>query len=230
MAFAAFLKAKRGEATIPTEATGSVVVAIDDFLCKSDLRRALKSSRGSWSSSAAIRSSGINSGSPDCTLVPGAARSSVTARSSLSTMLLDSGRLGRERLGIGTLQSGAQVLQGAELKLFHRALGASQSLRDFTDTSLLGEAHTDHATLIGRKLVHQQIEPRALIGFLQLESRSPVRKVRKLVLSDLFPCAFRPVDNHVGGNPQQPGGEGHPPPLKTVNAGQGLMEDIRGQV
>ena len=36
---------------------------MDDFLCKSDLSLALKSSRGSWRSSAAMCSSGNSSGS-----------------------------------------------------------------------------------------------------------------------------------------------------------------------
>ena len=40
-------------------------------------------------------------------------------------------RFGRERLGIGTLHAGAQVLQGAELQLLHRALAASQALSRF---------------------------------------------------------------------------------------------------
>ncbi len=69
---------------------------------------------------------------------------------------------------MGTLHAGTQVLQGAELQLFHRALAASQGLRDFTDTFLLGETHSDHAALIGGQLVHQAKEPGALIGFFQL--------------------------------------------------------------
>jgi hypothetical protein len=82
MAFAALLKLRRENATIRTEATGSVVVAMDDFLCKSDLRRALKSSRGSRRNSAAMCSNGNSSGSADATVTTGAARSWVTAWSS----------------------------------------------------------------------------------------------------------------------------------------------------
>src|SRR5450755_793085 len=122
MAFAALLKLRRENATIPTEATGSVVVAMDDFLCKSDLSLALKSSRGSWRSSAATCSSGNNSGSPVATVTTRVARSWVTASSSWSISLrFGNLRLGRVRLGIGTLHAGTQVLQGAELKLFHSA-------------------------------------------------------------------------------------------------------------
>ena len=84
---------------------------------------------------------------------------------------------------MGSLHAGTQVLQGAELQLFYRALAASQGLRDFTNAFLLGEAHSDHAALIFRKLVNQGKEPRALIGFFQLGpfiqvgqiSRAPVR-------------------------------------------------------
>ena len=77
-------------------------------------------------------------------------------------MLLGKFRLGRERLGIGTLHASAQVLQRAELQLFYCALGTSQGLRNFTNTLLLGEAHCYHAALIFRKLVYQAKDPRAL--------------------------------------------------------------------
>ena len=55
-------------------------------------------------------------------------------------------------------------MQSAELQLFYCALGASQGLRDFTNTFLLGEAHGDHAALILRKLVYQAKEARAAHG------------------------------------------------------------------
>src|SRR6185369_14836957 len=118
----------RGDATMRAEAAVSVMVAMDDFLCKSDLSRALKSSRGSWRSSAAMRSSGSNSGSSVCSLAFGAARSSVTDWSSWSIINLVGTLFGRERLGIGTLHAGTQILQSAELKLLYRTLGASQGL------------------------------------------------------------------------------------------------------
>ena len=76
---------------------------------------------------------------------------------------------------MGTLHAGTQVLQGAELQLFYRALAASQGLRDFTNAFLLGETHSDHAALIFRKLVNQGKEPRALIGFFQLGLAYPGR-------------------------------------------------------
>src|SRR6185437_10564075 len=191
MAFAALLKLRRENATIRTEATGSVVVAMDDFLSKSDLRRALKSSRGNRRSSAAMCNSGNSSGSADATVTTGAARSWVTAWSSWSISLrFGNLRLGRERLGIGTLHAGTQVLQGPELQLFYRAFGASQGLRDFTNTFLLGEAHCYHAALIFRKLVYQAKKPRALIGFLQLGTLVQVGQIRKILAGDLFPSAL----------------------------------------
>src|ERR1700730_6137223 len=191
MAFAALLKLRRENATIRTEATGSVVVAMDDFLWRSDLRRALKSSRGSRRSSAAMCSNGNSSGSAEPTVTTGPARNWVTAWSNWSTScLLGNLRLGRERLGIGTLHAGTQVLQGTELQLFYCAFGASQGLRDFTNTFLLGEAHCDHAALIGWKLVYQAKEPRALIGFLQFGPLVQVGQIRKILAGDLFRSAL----------------------------------------
>src|SRR6478609_1123015 len=175
----------RGDATMRAEAAVSVMVAMDDFLCKSDLSLALKSSRGSWRSSAATCNSGSNSGSPVATVTTRVARSWVTAWSSWSISLrLGILCFGRERLGIGSLHAGTQVLQGAELQLFYRALAASQGLRDFTNAFLLGETHSDHAALIGGQLINQAKKPGALIGFFQLRPFIHVGQISKLLSGD----------------------------------------------
>jgi len=95
---------------------------MDDFLCKSDLRRALKSSRGSRRSSAADVATAATA--PDRRT-----QRSRPARQKLgyglvelaTSLRLGKFRLGRERLGIGTLHASAQVLQRAELQLLYCA-------------------------------------------------------------------------------------------------------------
>src|SRR6266849_9643478 len=117
----------------------SVVVAIDDFLSKSDLRRTLKFSRGRSRSSTAMRIRGNSSRSSDGGTAPGLARSAVTAWSSCSI---------RERLGIGTLHARPQIFEGAELKLLHGSLGSSELLGNFANAFLLNEAHSNDAPLV----------------------------------------------------------------------------------
>jgi hypothetical protein len=84
---------------------------------------------------------------------------------------------------MGTRQSGTRVLQGAELQLLHCALAASQGLRDFTDTFLLGETHPDNTPLIGGQLLHQQEEAGGLIGLNQPGLRARVGKIRQILLA-----------------------------------------------
>ncbi len=49
----------------------------------------------------------------------------------------------------------AQVLHAAELQLFYGAFGASEGLRDFTDTFFFSEAHLHDLPLFDGKFLHQ---------------------------------------------------------------------------
>src|SRR5215467_8500111 len=134
----------------------SVVVAMDDFLSKSDLRRALKFSRGRLRKFWAMRSSGAKSGLGWRT---------SACRSTLSSSSLNASA--REGLGIGTLHLRPQAFQSAELKLLDRSFASSKLLRNLTNASLLHEALEDHAPLVGGKPVYESKQPRLVLYLLQ---------------------------------------------------------------
>src|SRR5437867_2968350 len=90
-------------------ANASELLAIDDFLSKSDLRRALKSWRGSSCKRRAMSRSGANS----------ASAAPVAPASMASRAWSNRSWIGR--LGIAALHLRAQALQGAELELLHCA-------------------------------------------------------------------------------------------------------------
>src|SRR5580692_9717090 len=102
-------------AMVRNPAVATVAVGKAALLCNSALRRILKLSAGKLRKRPAIPASGANSGSPPAVGVPVSIDS--MARSSCSAS---------ERSGMGALHLSPQVLDGAELKLLHRALAARQ--------------------------------------------------------------------------------------------------------
>src|SRR5207245_9275621 len=112
-------------------APGSARLGIDDLLSKSDLRRAVKPSRGRSRNSAARRSSGAaraftsGSGASRWTMIACTASSSCSIRLRLAILFTQL---------FTDLRS--QRLQATELKLLHSALGALESMGDRADTFL----------------------------------------------------------------------------------------------
>jgi hypothetical protein len=127
---------------------------------------------------------------------------------------------------MGTPHSRPQVLQSAELKLFHGALTAPQFLCHFTRTFLLHKTLHDDAALIWRKTVDELEEHGALFNFIhagQVSCISPGVHV-------LFRHTLPPVDDCVGGHSVQPSREGSAAPLEAPDIGQSLMKYLGGQI
>src|SRR3989442_14941388 len=171
MAAAAFLTRRCGVAVWRMAATGSATLAIDALLSKSDLRRALKSSRGRSRNSAARRSSGATRA---FTTGSGVSRWTMACTASSSCSI-------RLRLAILFTQLFTdlrpQRLQATELKLLHSALGALELMGDFADTFLLSKAHHDSAPLTCRKPVDKPEELRAVLDFLRTGIRRGLRRI-----------------------------------------------------
>src|SRR5947207_2108901 len=99
--------------------------------------------------------------------------------------------------------SGAQGLQGAELKLLHRSLGPAELLRDFSYAFLVNKAADNHQMLIQRQPVYQLKEYGPPLNF-----RVCPRLVQRLSYNFRISCGSLPaVCQRIGGNPQQPSGE-----------------------
>jgi hypothetical protein len=126
---------------------------------------------------------------------------------------------------------GSQTLQRAELKLFHCAFGAREFMRDFANALVLGEAHKDDATLIGRKPIDKPEEPRALFDFNFYVVRADIAsKVEGRRNVSIPRCAFGPIDDRICGDPEEPRGERHTAPFKARKSSQRLVEYFGGQV
>src|SRR5215471_15086303 len=85
------------------------------------------------------------------------------------------------RLAIGLTHSHPQVLQGAELKLLHRAHRSPEFPRDFADTLQLHKAQFDDAPLIGWESADEPEESCALLAFFKAELLVTI-ELQKLVL------------------------------------------------
>src|SRR2546422_11298951 len=118
-----------------------------------------------------------------------------------------------------------QILQAAELELLHGALRAPELVRDLADPLLLGEAHNDDAVLVRGELADEPEELRALLDVLEADLGWPVGAGDVALLRR----AFRPVDDCVGGDAEEPRREGDAPPLETSKVGERLGEHPGGE-
>src|SRR5437899_2450479 len=180
-------------------------------------RRALNASRGRSRRSAATRSSATRRGFMRGKGARGSAIRASTASSSSSIAL---------RSAIRVTQPRPQILQAAELELLHGALRAPELVRDLADPLLLGEAHHDDAVLVRGELADEPEELRALLDVLEADLGRLVGAGDVALLCR----AFRPVDDRVGGDPEEPRREGDAPPLEAGKVGERLVEHLGGEV
>jgi hypothetical protein len=127
---------------------------------------------------------------------------------------------------MGTPHSRPQILQSAELKLFHGALSAPQFLCYFTRTFLLHKPLHDDAALIWRKTVDELEKHGALFNFVQAGQVGCISPGVHV----LFRHSLPPVDDRVGGHSVQPCREGSAAPLESLDVGQRLMKHLGGQI
>src|SRR5713226_4095893 len=182
MAAPAFLMRRRGVAVCRVAAIASDVLAIDVFLSKSDLRRALKFSRGRSRRSRAMSRSGVNFGSS------GVEPASMACRAS-------SNRSWMERLGIAALHLRSQALQRPELELLHRSLAAPQLAGDFANASLLHKPLVDYLSLVAGKLPHHAKQTRPVLDGVQI-GLSRDAGIGRILGTGYFPCGALRLVGH----------------------------------
>src|SRR6266404_2416759 len=136
----------------------------------SDFNRALNSSRGRLSKSAAIRTKGSTLASTLGGLPSARASKASTARFSCSIFFASLFFGFRERLGIGTLHARPQAAQRAELQLLHRAFSLANFPRHFLDASLLDEPQHHHTPLFGGQSIHQSKQSGPALHCLKLRA------------------------------------------------------------
>jgi len=127
---------------------------------------------------------------------------------------------------MGTPHSRPQVLQSAELKLFHGALTATKLICYFTRTFLLHKPLHDDAALICGEAVDELEEHGALFNFVQAGQVGCISPGVHL----LFRHGLPPVDDRVGGHSVQPCRERCAAPLEALDIGQSLMKHFGSQI
>src|SRR5215471_3555894 len=116
-----------------------------------------------------------------------------------------------------------QVFYCPKLKLLHCALAPAHLLRDLANALLLYKPQMNDPELSLRQPVHQLKQHGVALRFGGLDW---VRRWRL----DLTPQAFEVVRDSMRRNPQQPCAKGSPSPFVLPDSGQGLAENVRGQV
>src|SRR5580700_1027171 len=197
---------------------------MDVFLSKSFFKRARKPGRGRLVNSAAMRTrparrASAGSAASGCNSTPLTAWSSSSNRLRLAisaTRLPDFflPRYHPFRLpGLHRIKTLPQILQSPELQLLNRTFTASQVLRNFADTPLLGKPHDHHVPLVFRQFIHQPEQPCAVF---HLAATWPRAQLRRILHRNLPPLPFPAIHNRIHRNPQQPRSKRHPSPLKTL--------------
>src|ERR1700732_5210741 len=129
------------------------------------------------------------------------------------------------RSGMGALHLSPQVLDGAKLKLLHRALAALELLGYLADALLLHKSHVNHTKLRLREPLQQLKQHGAAFDFVRGRRLRRCRKIPRLPAR-----ALKVIRNDSRSNSEQPRCEGYSAPLKLPNAGQRLPENVCRQV
>src|SRR5690242_7318683 len=143
--------------TVWNPVAAAVDVAIVALLCNSSFNLVLKLSAGKSRTSPAIPASASNSGSPP------PAGDSPASRDSIAP----SNRSNSSCSGMAGLHLRAQVLEGAQLKLFHRSFAAPQGVGNLPYALLLHKPHVNHAELRLREPLHQLEQHSAALDFVR---------------------------------------------------------------
>jgi hypothetical protein len=126
---------------------------------------------------------------------------------------------------MGALQLSPQVLDGSQLKLFHRALTPSQQPGNLADALLLDEPQPDDLCLRFGQPIDQLKQDDVAFDLLRIVALGPGHGVTGLparppvVIRDGTRC-----------DPQEPRHERHALPLETAQARERLAKDVCGQV
>src|SRR5437870_2496337 len=129
------------------------------------------------------------------------------------------------RSGMGALHLSPQALNGTELQLLHRALAPPEFLGNLPDAFLLHETHVNHPELRFRKPVHQLEQYGAVFDFGGNGGFVLPRRIAGL------PAGALPVVGHdTRGDPYQPRGKWHAPPLELPDPRESFAEDIGRQI
>src|SRR5688500_14396578 len=178
-------------------------------------RRALNRGSGRSCRSDAITASMASSGSSAGAGFPATIASIIRSSRSI-----------RSRSAMALSHPCAQGLQRSPLKLFDRTLRAAEGFGDLADAPLLREPLDDDAPLIGRKIVHETKQHRAMLDQLDFV-------VPRLVLRHRTALARRPdevIGDLVRRDPIEPRGERRTPPLEPANRGERVAKHLRRQI
>src|SRR5260370_27619312 len=130
---------------------------------------------------------------------------------------------------MATLHLRPQALQSAELQLFHRALATGEFLRNFPNAILLDETLINDSSLIVGKFLDQPKQASPMFDLLQIRWKVWFWRISSAD-GILASGALGLIRDSVGGNPDQPGGEGRPSKFIAAQVGQRSLENVRSQV
>src|SRR5712672_1359406 len=125
---------------------------------------------------------------------------------------------------MATLHLRPQTLQSAELQLFHSALATGQLVRNFSNALLLDETLVDHPSLVVGKFFYEPKQASTMFGLLQIRLNARLRRISSAD-GDLASGALGLVRDGVGGNPDQPRGEGRASKFIASQVGQRFLEN-----
>src|SRR5215831_12077699 len=120
----------------------------------------------------------------------------------------------------------AEFFQGTKLQLLDCALTATEILCDLAKAALLNKTAENDAALVLREQRDQLCEERLTI------KRAGIAGKIEIVGGDLGLTrgTLPALREQFGGNAEQPSDERRPLPLEAVESGDGLMEDLGGEV
>jgi hypothetical protein len=130
---------------------------------------------------------------------------------------------------MATLHLSAQGFERAELQLLDGAFGFVQATSDFADSALLDKAFVNNAALNGGELVDETKQAGVVVdGFEIRRGRVWVggglwRIVRGRLLAG---GALVLIRKRIGGDAEEPGGEGSAAPFVVGKIGEGFVKDV----
>jgi len=130
---------------------------------------------------------------------------------------------------MATLHLRAKSLQRAELQLFDGSFGLFKAIGDFADGALVDETLVNDAALCGGKFVDQPKELHLMVDSFEVARRQVLvrggfwRIVRQGMLAR-GPLVL--IGEGVGGNAEEPRGEGCATPFVVGKIGEGFVKDF----
>jgi hypothetical protein len=120
----------------------------------------------------------------------------------------------------------AKSLHGAKLQLLDGAFAASEVARNVADTSLLNKPAEDDTALVVWEQGYELREQGVAFRCIRVRCEFDISRWSLQLAIRALP----PLGDKVGGDAEQPRDKRRALPLKSVEAGHGLMEDFGSEV